>query len=82
MRLLRRHYEYVPFSWIFGYTAFRLDGRDQFFKPLKPSLLKYLLSLPTGLRWNKRQALRFLADWLSMPLRVIAKKIGLRIFQK
>lgn len=73
MRLLKRHYDYVPFSWVFGYTAFRMDGRDQFFQPLRPSLLKYLLTLPTGLRLNKSHPLRFFGEWLSMPFRAVRR---------
>jgi hypothetical protein len=33
--LLRRHYGYVPFSWVFGYAALGIDGRYQFFEPLR-----------------------------------------------
>ena len=69
MRLLKRHYGYVPFSWVFGYTAYRMDRRDQFFQPLRPSLLKYLASLPMGLRWNPGKPCRFLAEWLCAPWR-------------
>jgi glycosyltransferase involved in cell wall biosynthesis len=67
MELLRRHYGYVPFSWIFGYAAFRIDGRDQFFEPLRPSLWKYLLSLPLGLWYNPAKPFRFLLEWVSAP---------------
>ena len=73
MRLLKRHYDYVPFSWVFGYTAFRMDGRDQFFQPLRPSLLKYLLTLPAGLRLNKSHPLRFFGEWLSIPFRAVRR---------
>ena len=65
--LLRRHYNYVPFSWVFGYAAFRIDGRDQFFEPLQPSVPKYLLSLPLGLWYNRRKPLRYLGEWLQAP---------------
>jgi glycosyltransferase involved in cell wall biosynthesis len=68
MRLLKRHYGYVPFSWVFGYTAYRMDRRDQFFQPLRPSLLSYLASLPIGLRLNPAKPLRFLGEWLSAPM--------------
>lgn len=67
MELLHRHYGYVPFSWIFGYAAFRVDGRDQFFEPLRPSIGKYLLSLPLGLRYNASRPFRFFAEWASAP---------------
>lgn len=68
IRLLQRHYGYVPFSWVFGYTAWRADGRDQFFHPLRPSLGKYLASLRLGLRLNRARRFRFLAEWLTAPL--------------
>jgi hypothetical protein len=44
-----------------------MDRRDQFFQPLEPSLLKYLASLPMGLRWNPRKPFRFLGEWLWAP---------------
>jgi len=68
MGLLKRHYGYVPFPWVFGYTAYGIDGRDQFFEPLQPSLRKYLTSLRMGLRINSTQRLRFLREWLAAPL--------------
>lgn len=69
MDLLRRHYGYVPFSWIFGYAALRVDGRDQFFEPLRPTIGKYLLSFPLGLRYNRSRPVRYLKEWISVPLR-------------
>jgi len=68
MNLLKRHYGYVPFSWVFGYAAYRIDGRDQFFHPLKPSLRKYLSALPLGLRFNTEKPLRFIGEWMGAPL--------------
>ena len=67
MALLQRHYGYVPFQWIFGYTAYRLDGRDQFFQPLRPSVWKYLACLPVGLWTNRRKPFRFLGEWIAAP---------------
>ncbi len=71
---LRRHYGYVPFSWIFGYTAYRVDGRDQFFEPLKPTVWKYLVSLPVGLTINYRRPFRFLGEWLSAPFHAMTRR--------
>jgi glycosyltransferase involved in cell wall biosynthesis len=73
MALLRRHYGYVPFPWVFGYAALRVDGRDQFFEPLRPSLGKYLLSLPLGLWFNHSRPLRFLQEWLAAPWKAVAR---------
>jgi glycosyltransferase involved in cell wall biosynthesis len=69
MSLLQRHYGYVPLQWIFGYTAYRIDGRDQFFQPLQPSIWKYLVSLPVGLLANRRKPFRFLREWITAPWR-------------
>jgi glycosyltransferase involved in cell wall biosynthesis len=73
--LLKRHYGYVPLSWVFGYAAYRIDGRDQFFRPLKPSLGKYFASLPLGLRLNAQRRPRFLAEWASAPFRGIWRRL-------
>jgi glycosyltransferase involved in cell wall biosynthesis len=74
MALLKRHYGYVPFPWTFGYTAFRMDGRDQFFEPLRPSLWKYLCSLPLGLRYNRAHAVRYFTEWLLAPWKGLSLK--------
>ena len=75
MGLLQRHYGYVPFSWAFGYTAFRHDGCDQFFEPVKYSLRNYLASLPVGLRLNPTKRARFLGDWMAAPFRAIRHRL-------
>ena len=76
MELLVRHYGYVPFSWVFGYAAFRMDGRDQFFEPLQPSLAKYLASLPLGLWYNRRKPFRYLGEWCRIPGQAIHNRRG------
>ena len=74
MELLARHYGYVPFSWVFGYTAFKMDGRDQFFQPLQPSAWKYLASLPEGLKLNPKNHWRFFREWLQAPFGKVRRK--------
>jgi glycosyltransferase involved in cell wall biosynthesis len=74
MNLLKRHYGYIPLSWIFGYTAYRLDHRDQFFQPIRYSAWKYLASLPVGLWYNRRKPLRFLGEWLAKGSRELFRK--------
>lgn len=69
MSLLQRHYGYVPLSWVFGYTSWLRDGRDQFFQPLRPTLRNYVAALPAGLRLNPSKRGRFFSEWLSAPLR-------------
>jgi glycosyltransferase involved in cell wall biosynthesis len=74
MNLLKRHYGYIPLSWIFGYTAYRLDHRDQFFQPLRYSAWKYLASLPVGLWYNRRKPRRFLMEWLAKGGRELVRR--------
>jgi glycosyltransferase involved in cell wall biosynthesis len=76
MGLLQRHFGYIPFSWVFGYAAFRHDSQDQFFQPVKYSLRNYLASLPVGLRLNPAKRARFVADWLGAPLGAIRRRLS------
>ena len=78
MALLKRHYGYVPFQWVFGYTAYLTDGRDQFFQPLQPSFRNYLAALPAGFRYNPRRRLRFFGEWLAVPFRAAARRLRRR----
>jgi glycosyltransferase involved in cell wall biosynthesis len=64
--ILRRHYGYVPFSWIYSYVCHRADGRDQFFEPIEPSIARYVESLPVGLSVNRRAKARYLAEWAKV----------------
>lgn len=66
MRLLQRHYAYIPFQRVHSYCSYLLDRRDQFFEPLRPSFLKYALSLPAGLFYNRRHPWRYLKEWGSV----------------
>jgi glycosyltransferase involved in cell wall biosynthesis len=64
--ILRRHFDYAPFSHILAYSAHMIDGRDQFFAPFRPSIGKYLFSLPVGLRFNWRHPFRYTKEWFSV----------------
>jgi glycosyltransferase involved in cell wall biosynthesis len=65
MAVLRRHYGYVPVNWVYGYLCYRLDGRDQFFEPLRHSPLAYLASLFVGAGHNRRHAARYAREWVG-----------------
>ena len=69
MRLLERHYAYIPLQWIYGYCCYLLDARDQFFEPLRHSILGYTMSLVYGLLRNYRHPGRFMREWISAPLK-------------
>jgi len=75
MDLLKRHYGYIPFSWVLNYTAYRMDGRDQFFETFQPSIWKFLASLPVGLWYNAAKPLRYLGEWLSVAKAGVSKRI-------
>jgi glycosyltransferase involved in cell wall biosynthesis len=63
IRLLRRHFGYVPVNWIYGYLSFLRDGRDQFFSPLRHSPLVYLGALVVGTWTNFRHPWRYWCEW-------------------
>jgi glycosyltransferase involved in cell wall biosynthesis len=65
-RILRRHYGYVPFQWVYGYLCYRADRRDQFFETFRPSVLRYLESLPAGLFWNRTAMIRYFTEWFGI----------------
>jgi hypothetical protein len=65
IRVLRRHFGYVPVNWVYGYLSFLRDGRDQYFQPLRHSVLTYLASLPAGYCYNRRHLWRYSQDWAS-----------------
>jgi len=63
LELLESHYGYVPFRPVHAYASYLVDSRDQFFEPLRPSILKYVLSLLVGLRYNPGKPFRFIREW-------------------
>ena len=73
--LLQSHYGYVPFQPVHGYASYLVDRRDQFFEPLRPSILKYVLSLFVGLRYNPGRPFRFMREWAAvMSLEGLARR--------
>jgi glycosyltransferase involved in cell wall biosynthesis len=65
-RILKKHYGYVPFQWVYAYLCYRADGRDQFFEPFQPSMARYLESLPAGLVMNRSAMGKYLAEWFRV----------------
>lgn len=74
MRVLKRHYGYVPCAWVYAYASFLLDRRDQFFEPMTPSTLKWLFSFPLGWRWNARHPWHFVREWASWATLAAARR--------
>ncbi len=64
-RVLKRHYGYIPFAWVYSRCCYSVDRRDQFYEPLEPSLFKFLLALPAGCLHNRGRMGRYIRDWWS-----------------
>jgi len=76
MDLLKRHYGYIPLSWIFGYLSYRRDGRDQFFEPLRFSAAVFAASVSLGIAWNRNHPLRAICDSASTAGRGLRRQIS------
>lgn len=63
-RVLRQHYAYVPFRWVYAYECVQSDGRDHFFDPPRHSIRLFLKSLAAGLSLNPNARFRYAAEWL------------------
>lgn len=65
IRIVKRHYGYVPYSWLFGYACYLVDGKDQVFEQTSSSNWKILVSLALGARYNTRQMRRYFGEWAT-----------------
>jgi hypothetical protein len=63
MSAAKQHYGYIPFDWVFGYSCYVLDRKDQFFEISKPSFPKIALSLLLGSYYNSAQVVRYWQEW-------------------
>ncbi len=65
LRILRTHYGYAPYAWVYAYASWLLDKNDQFFDASRFKRTAVLLSLGLGLTLNLRHPLRYLGDWYA-----------------
>jgi glycosyltransferase involved in cell wall biosynthesis len=63
--VVKQHFGYVPYSWIYGYCSHMLDPSDQFFERTGPTLAKRALSLAVGSWHNWRHLARYWGEWTS-----------------
>jgi hypothetical protein len=63
--MLRRHYGYVPFNWLYGYAHHRLTGEPVAIEKPRASLVSagYSLVLGAGLNW--RHPFRYCGDVIA-----------------
>ncbi len=59
----KRHFGYVPMSWLEQYARHRVDNVDQFYEHSLPSRRSRAVALALGLRHNLGQPRRFWRDW-------------------
>lgn len=62
-QVARRHFGYVPMTWLEPYARHLVDGVDQFYEHSLPSRRSRALALALGARGNWRQPRRFWRDW-------------------
>jgi glycosyltransferase involved in cell wall biosynthesis len=72
INVLKRHYGYVPFNWIYGYWQNRLSGQSLAVEKPRPSVASALLSIAWGTRHNWRSPLRYWGDIVSTARKGLA----------
>jgi len=63
IRVVKTHYGFVPYDWVYGYAAYLIDRKDQIFDKSHPSAAKQILALILGSLLNGRQLRRYSAEW-------------------
>lgn len=65
LAVVRRHFGYVPMSWLEQYARYLVDRVDQLYENSDPSRRSRAVALALGLRYNPTQWRRFWRDWQS-----------------
>lgn len=78
MNVLKKHYGYVPFSWVYSYVNYILHPRDQFFEPMQGSVTTFLLSLPAGCWINRKRMPNYVREWAVQARRGAASRTRTR----
>jgi glycosyltransferase involved in cell wall biosynthesis len=65
IQITKRHRNYAPLNWLYGYAGYVLDGKDNFYEPSLPSVKKYLLTLGMGIWYNPLRPHLFLRECLE-----------------
>ena len=63
IRVVKTHYGFVPYDWVYGYAAYLIDRKDQIFEISRPTAAKQVLALILGSLLNPRQLGRYSAEW-------------------
>lgn len=72
--IVRRHFGYVPFSWVHAYAGIALSNCDTFFDPPRGSFQRTLVTLLVGLADNRGTPATFLREFASEVTRLRREK--------
>ncbi len=75
IRVLRRHYHYVPMAWIHADLCCRTNRRDPFPEPLPLFPREFLLSLPVGCWHNRRALVQYVSEWTGTLMRAASNLV-------
>jgi len=63
IQVVKAHYGFVPYDWIYGYAAYLVDRKDQIFEQSQPSIAKQLAALVLGFYVNRTHWPRYWREW-------------------
>jgi glycosyltransferase involved in cell wall biosynthesis len=72
IEVLRRHYGYVPYNWLYGYTHHVRTGQPVAIEKSRPSLSSAWHSVAMGARYNWRHPFRYCLDIVATAKKGLA----------
>jgi len=63
IRVVKTHYGYVPYDWLYGYASYLIDRKDEIFEPGRQSPVKHIVALLLGMWHNPGERTRYWTDW-------------------
>ncbi|MBI5085916.1 MAG: glycosyltransferase, partial [Acidobacteria bacterium] len=60
---VKKHFGYVPYTWLNAYSCYLVDRKDQFFERTVPTRLTQLIALAMGLWINSASRRRYFREW-------------------
>jgi glycosyltransferase involved in cell wall biosynthesis len=73
--VLRRHYDFIPSNWLYGYSDYLITGKHSVFAAPRPSVFNLVLCLALGIRSNWRHPLWYGKDLFQSAARIRACQI-------
>jgi hypothetical protein len=63
IKVVKAHYGFVPYDWVYGYASYIIDGKDQILETSRATTIKQAAALIGGAYVNWRQMARFWNEW-------------------